>query len=108
MKTSAIELENEVYQFFVRAEDGGSNPLHADIPVEVYIMSALDRPPKFVNRNSVYFLEEGTPVGKTIAELTALSAPDSQITYKMASTNYQAPDSLFQVDKSYNTYYIKN
>ena len=100
LKTSAIELENEVYQFFVRAEDGGSNPLHADIPVEVYIMSALDRPPKFVNRNSVYFLEEGTPVGKTIAELTALSAPDSQITYKMASTNYQEPDSLFQVDKS--------
>ena len=100
LKAGALELENEVYQFFVRAEDGGSPPLHADIPVEVYIMSALDHPPKFVNRNSVFFLEEGTPVGRTIAELSAISAPDSQVLYKMASTKYLEPDSLFQVDES--------
>lgn len=100
LKKSAKELENEVYQFFVRAEDGGKEPLHTDIPVEVYIMSPLDQPPRFEERDSIYFLEEESPVGRTIAQLSAVPAPDSEIQYKMASTQYMGPDALFQVDNS--------
>ena len=44
---------NQVYQFFVRAQDQGVPvQLHADVPVEVYIMSQLDRPPRFVKRHN--------------------------------------------------------
>ena len=100
LRTSAKQLENEVYQFFVRAEDGGRNSLHADVPVEVYIMSSLDTPPHFENQDSIYFIEEGSPVGRTIAELSAVSSPDSLVKYTMASNKYLGPDSLFQVDSS--------
>ena len=45
------EHVNQVYQFFVRAQDQGVPvQLHADVPVEVYIMSQLDRPPRFIKR----------------------------------------------------------
>ena len=37
-------------QFFVRAVDGGG--LHSDVPVEVYVMSPADRPPRFEKRDS--------------------------------------------------------
>ena len=100
LRTSAKQLENEVYQFFVRAEDGGKEARHADVPVEVYIMSSLDTPPYFEKQDSVYLIEEESPVGRTVAELAALSAPDSRLQYTMASNKYLGPDSLFQVDSS--------
>ena len=36
LKSSIAKLENQVYQFFVRAsDDGATQPLHSDVPVEV-------------------------------------------------------------------------
>ena len=36
------QYENEVYQFFVRAQDKGQPfQLHSDVPVEIYIMSQI-------------------------------------------------------------------
>ena len=37
LKSSIAKLENQVYQFFVRASDAGTTQaLHSDVPVEVY------------------------------------------------------------------------
>ena len=57
------EHVNQVYQFFVRAQDQGVPvQLHADVPVEVYIMSQLDRPPRFIKRqlgdNHQFYIRE--------------------------------------------------
>ena len=42
LKRSIARLENQVYQFFVRATDAGSGrPLHSDVPVEVRSYSRL-------------------------------------------------------------------
>ncbi len=58
--------ENEVFQFFVRASDRGTPPMHADVSVDVYIMSSKDVPPVFeTNENKVFVPEEaaiGAPV----------------------------------------------
>jgi protocadherin Fat 1/2/3 len=61
-------------------------------------MSPLDEMPRFEEHDSTYFLEEGSPVGQTVAELVAVCSPDSQIRYRIASTEYAGPESLFQVD----------
>ena len=98
LKKSASELQGEVYQFFVRARDQGEPTLHADVPVEVYVMSPLEKPPQFEERDSVYFIEESSPVGRTVAELAAAAGPDSEVTYSIASTDYQGEESLFQID----------
>ena len=100
LKKTASDLENQVYQFFVRAQDHGKPPLHADVPVEIYVMSALDQPPQFEERDSIYFIEEGSPVGRTITQLAAFAGPDARIQYKIASTQYLGEDALFQIDKS--------
>ncbi len=64
--------ENQVYQFFVRAQDKGTPfQLHADVPVEIYIMSPLDRPPVFVKRDNVYYIRENSPVGRVITQIEA-------------------------------------
>lgn len=95
--------ENEVYQFFVRAQDKGRPfQLHSDVPVEVYIMSKVDRPPVFARRDSVYFIKENTPVGRVITQLEATvendDEDDDQVKYKMASAAY-LDEELFQIDQ---------
>jgi protocadherin Fat 1/2/3 len=99
LKRSALELENSVYQFFVRAQDGGRAPLHEDIPVEIYVMSPLDEAPRFEEHDTTYFLEEGSPVGRTVAELSAFAPPEGKVRYRIASKEYAGPESLFQIDE---------
>ena len=53
----------------MRAVDGGG--LHSDVPVEVYVMSPADRPPRFEKRDSVYFVGENGAVGEILAQLEA-------------------------------------
>ena len=98
LKRSALDLENSVYQFFVRAQDSGKSALHSDVPVEIYVMSPLDEAPRFNEHDVTYFVEEGSPVGLTVAELSAVSAPDSQVHYRIASAEYAGPDAPFQID----------
>lgn len=56
--------ENQVFQFFVRATDSGAPPLHTDVPVQVYIMSANDISPLFQRSDHKFFLPENAPPGK--------------------------------------------
>ena len=100
LKQSASDQQNEVYQFFVRATDRGRPAHHTDVPVEVYIMSPLEQPPHFEERDSVYLIEEKCPVGHTIAKLFASAAPESEVTYSIATTEYGGEESLFQIDQT--------
>ena len=62
LKKSAAQLENQVYQFFVRAKDSGNPALHSEVPVELYILSHLDKPPIFEKRDSIVYVSENGPV----------------------------------------------
>ena len=101
LKKSALELENQVYQFFVRAKDQGVRPLHNDVPVEIYVMSNLDFPPVFEPLDSQYYINENSPVGRLIVQLKA-SIPnkeeddDESLKYKLASLKGQ---DMFQIDE---------
>lgn len=55
--------ENQVFQFFVRAQDRGKPSRHADAPVEVYIMGSGDVPPIFQRKEDKYFVSEKSPIG---------------------------------------------
>lgn len=66
---NAEQLENQMYQFFVRAHDGGSPSLHSDISVDIYIMSQSDMPPTFEKRDRILFLSESSPPGTVITRL---------------------------------------
>lgn len=55
--------ENQMFQFFVRASDRGSPPLHADVPVDVYIMGPSDTPPIFQQRDQKFFISENALPG---------------------------------------------
>jgi hypothetical protein len=107
LKKSAAELENQVYQFFVRAQDGGNPPLHSEVPVEIYIMSHLDRPPVFEKRDSIVYIAENGPVGEVVTTLKASLGrgedgedDGGSIRYKLASAVYNSADSdpIFQID----------
>ena len=99
LQRSAADLQNQVYQFFVRAGDAGRPPLHADVPVEILVLGVLDTPPRFEERDSVYFLSEGSAVGTVVAQLAAtLPEHSSPLRYSLASTLYSGPDSPLQID----------
>jgi len=106
LKKSAAQLENQVYQFFVRAIDSGNPPLHSDVPVEIYIMSHLDKPPVFEKRDSIVYIAENGPVGEVVTTLKANlglgedgEADGGSVRYKLASSVYNsdAADPIFQV-----------
>lgn len=61
-------LANEVFQFFVRAEDHGSPVLGTEAPVDVLILDPQERAPTFERTSSKYFISESAPVGKDIED----------------------------------------
>ena len=99
--------ENQIYQFWVRAQDQGSPfQLHSEVPVEIYIMSQLDQAPIFSKRDSVYFIRENTPIGRVITQLEAKvqdadadndDLEGDSVRYRIVSGDY-VDEKLFQVD----------
>jgi protocadherin Fat 1/2/3 len=71
LKRSALALANEVFQFFVRADDAGSPALGNEAPVDVLILEPQERAPSFERTSSKYFISEAAPVGTTIARVKA-------------------------------------
>lgn len=65
-------IANEVFQFFVRAEDSGVPPLSTETPVDVLILDLQERSPVFERTSSKYFISESAPVGKSEAVLSPL------------------------------------
>lgn len=60
---------NQMFQFFIRAEDLGSPSLHSDVPVYVYIMAPTDIPPLFEKKEEKFFLSEKSPIGTIVTRL---------------------------------------
>lgn len=83
MRTSATPFENQMFQFFVRAQDGGSPSLHSDVPIDVYIMSAADQPPVFEKKEKILFLSESAAPGTVITRLKL--ANNITATYRILS-----------------------
>ena len=102
LRKTATGLENQVYQFFVRASDTGREPLYADVPVEILILSDLDQPPQFEEHEQFYFISEGSSVGQTVTTLRVRhrETDSGHIRYKISSTQYLAEDALFSVDQT--------
>ncbi len=65
--------ENHLFQFFVRATDHGVPPQYSDVPVDVYVMGAMDYPPRFHSDHSEFFVYEDRTVGSVVAAVTAES-----------------------------------
>lgn len=58
-----VILENQVFQFFVRATDRGTPAMYTDVSVDVYIMSSKDIPPVFERNDDKLMLSEDTSSG---------------------------------------------
>ncbi|KAL1114860.1 hypothetical protein AAG570_007684, partial [Ranatra chinensis] len=80
---SAVPYVNQVFQFFVRASDCGNPSLHADVPVDVYIMSSNDIPPIFERSDDKFFLSESVSPGTVITRVKLVS--DISVHYKLVS-----------------------
>lgn len=56
-------LENNVYQFFIRATDSGTPPRQSDVPIELFVLSPEDLPPVFLQEDQKFNLTENAPIG---------------------------------------------
>lgn len=62
---------------------GNSSQRHSDVPVEIYVMGAADRPPVFEQDTYRFYIAEDSMPGTTVATVTARS--DVSITYSIVS-----------------------
>ncbi|XP_038113282.1 fat-like cadherin-related tumor suppressor homolog isoform X3 [Culex quinquefasciatus] len=69
LKKSATQWENQLFQFFIRANDGGTPSLYTDVPIDIYIMSSADNPPVFEKKEKLLFLSESSLPGTVITRL---------------------------------------
>ncbi|XP_063233580.1 fat-like cadherin-related tumor suppressor homolog [Bacillus rossius redtenbacheri] len=72
---SIVSLEKQVFQFFVRAEDGGTPPLHEDVPVKVVVVGAGEQPPLFERMDATLFIPENSPPGTAVTRLRLVGDP---------------------------------
>lgn len=84
LSKTADRMENQMFQFFVRAHDSGLPSLHADVSVDVYIMSQSDIAPNFEQRERNLFLAENSPPGTVITRLK-LTTINVTAKYRIAS-----------------------
>ncbi|CAL4172489.1 unnamed protein product, partial [Meganyctiphanes norvegica] len=62
-------LENEIYQFFIRAEDRGIPSRSNDIPVTVLILPGNQHPPRCPRQYAQFFMTEDSSLGSIITTL---------------------------------------
>ncbi|KAF2353702.1 Cadherin [Trinorchestia longiramus] len=71
LKQAAAGQANAVYQFFVRATDGGSPPLHSDVPVSAFLLPPTHTRPHCPRPFQRFFLLEDAAVGTVVTNLWA-------------------------------------
>ncbi|XP_068085238.1 fat-like cadherin-related tumor suppressor homolog [Anabrus simplex] len=91
---SAVPWENQMFQFFVRAQDRGNPPLYATVPVDIFVRSAQDVAPMFERRDDKFFISEMDPPGTIITRLKTVT--NTSVHYRIVSGSEDAP--LFSVD----------
>lgn len=97
LRKNAEQYENQMFQFFVRAYDGGSPSLHTDVSVYVYVMSSSDVAPEFVSKKRLLFLSESSSTGTVIARLKLIT--NSTAKFRIASeTKIDSPQFIVSGD----------
>ncbi|XP_063239987.1 LOW QUALITY PROTEIN: fat-like cadherin-related tumor suppressor homolog [Bacillus rossius redtenbacheri] len=91
---SVLPWENQVFQFFVRAQDKGPTSLHADVPIDVFVMGRQDTAPLFQRTDEKFFIPENSPPGTIITRLKTVT--NATVRYRLVSGDGDAP--LFGVD----------
>ncbi|XP_052890694.1 fat-like cadherin-related tumor suppressor homolog [Anopheles moucheti] len=69
LQKSAVQWENQLFQFFIRAHDGGTPSLYSDVPIDIYIMNSAENPPLFEKKDRKLFLLESSLPGTVITRL---------------------------------------
>uniref|UniRef100_A0A182MY58 Uncharacterized protein n=1 Tax=Anopheles dirus TaxID=7168 RepID=A0A182MY58_9DIPT len=69
LQKSAVQWENQLFQFFIRAHDGGTPSLYSDVPIDIYVMSSAENPPLFEKKDRKLFLSESSLPGTVITRL---------------------------------------
>lgn len=98
LKFDAEKFENQMFQFFVRAHDGGTPELHSDIPIDVYIMSASENPPMFEKKEKTLFLLENSEPGTLISRINLAGNTTAAVKYRLISTDDVTDDPQFIIN----------
>ncbi|XP_033097614.1 protocadherin Fat 1-like isoform X2 [Anneissia japonica] len=72
LKSSIRGKETNLFQFFVKAVDGGNSPLGGDAQVEIYVMNQEDALPAFVDIIPQFSVMEDAQVGSVVGVVTAI------------------------------------
>ncbi|KAG9335984.1 hypothetical protein JZ751_003383 [Albula glossodonta] len=98
-KESLIGLENDLYSFYVRAKDAGSQSRQSVVPVYIRILSPEVLVPKFMEPHYRYAIAEDLPVGYEVDVLQAES--DQPVVYSLVKGNTPESnqDEVFVVDR---------
>lgn len=95
LSKDAKQWTNQMFQFFVRAHDGGSPSLHNDVPVDIYIMADSDTPPVFEKKEKIMFMTESSPPGTVITRMKMAT----NITAKYRIISEPAEDPQFSINE---------
>ena len=99
-----VLAENQLFQFFVRAQDSGKPQLHTDVPVDVYVMSPSEVPPVFEKKDHDYFLSESSPPGTLVSRVKlvgqAAGGPAQLIGNDSEAAGDSVPTTRFRVVSS--------
>lgn len=92
---------NQVYQFFVRAEDKGKPTLETDVPIDIVVMGPDDIAPRFERQINEFFTPENSPYGTLITTLKVLT--NDPVTYSIVpptdkDNEDEEMDSKFEID----------
>ncbi|BES91153.1 Laminin G domain [Nesidiocoris tenuis] len=94
LKSQSVLLRDNVYQFFVRAKDGGSPPLSSEVPVTVYVSSTGEKIPLPAELPNTFFISESSEKGSVITVLE--NAFEGRMSYKV----FGPTRSIISVSKS--------
>lgn len=70
LKFNAEKIENQMFQFFVRAHDSGVPSLFSDVAVSVYVMAPSEKVPTFEKKDKNLFLLENSEPGTLISRIS--------------------------------------
>ncbi|XP_055371961.1 fat-like cadherin-related tumor suppressor homolog [Condylostylus longicornis] len=94
-KSLEKSLINQMFEFFIRANDGGKPSLHSDVPISILIVGDQEQLPAFEKKDRVLFISETSPPGTVITRVrltTNISA-----TFKIISGDSDDPQ--FSIDE---------
>ncbi|KAK6637236.1 hypothetical protein RUM44_007650 [Polyplax serrata] len=93
---SALQYHNQLFQFFVKAEDKGTPSKHSHVPVEIYVMGPNDVAPMFERKDDKFFLSEKSTPGTIITKLKLVT----NVTVKFRIVSGAIDNPQFSVDSS--------